>query len=357
MDARTRVITLGRRSFGDDIDIGAVRENLTKNFRPQGWNGKFEFNKDTVIDALQRVAAEKTYHPVQEYLNNLVWDAKHRLALVPTRVLGLAANDPWAALNVTLLRRFFISAVARAMKPGCKVDTVLILVGKQGRRKSMFFAVLAGEWFSDATIDMENKDGVLLLGKKWVMELAELDSMARARNQTGVKAFISRQVDEYRPPYGRVTVEVPRSCVFVGTTNEDEFLTDATGNRRYWPISGCHNPVNIEQLREWRDQLWAEAVHLFRQGEQWHLTDAEEQMLTEKLGDHERLDTWYDTIAEYVQGKTEVTSRDILGPNCMNVPRERQGRAEEMRVTGTLKQLGFRPRRTGASRQRVWVRG
>lgn len=206
-------------------------------------------------------------------------------------------------------------------------------------------------------IDMENKDGMLLLGKKWVVELGELDAMARARNQTAVKSFISRQVDDYRPPYGRVTVEVPRSSVFVGTTNEDEFLTDATGNRRYWPISGCDKPLNINQLRAWRDQLWAEAVHLYRQGEQWYLNDTEEQMLTEKLGDHERLDAWHDAIAEYVQGKTEVTSREILGPNCMNVPRERQGRAEEMRVTSTLKQLGFRVKRVGVNRQRVWVRG
>jgi len=100
----------------------------------------------------------------------------------------------------------------------------------------MFFSVLGGEWFTDSPVDMENKDGMLLLGKTWIVKLAELGSMARARNHTAVKAFISRQVDAYRPPYGRVTVEVPRTSVFVGTTNEDEFLTDATGNRRYWPI-------------------------------------------------------------------------------------------------------------------------
>jgi len=150
--------------------------------------------------------------------------------------------------------------------------------------------------------------------------------------------------------------EVRRTSVFVGTTNEDELLTDATGNRRYWPIRGCNRPINIDKLREWRDQLWAEAVQLYNQGEQWHLMDAEEQQLTDKLRDHERLDPWHGAIAEYVAGKTQVCTNEVLGSNCLNIARERQGRAEEMRVTSTLKLLGFRASRVGPKRERIWVR-
>lgn len=352
MDVRTRAITLGRDPFGDDVDLNVTRENLTKRFRPVGWTKRFEFTKEAVQDAIQRVAAEKPFHPVQEYLASLTWDGQNRIALLPTQVLGLALTDPWAELNATLLKRWFISAVARAMRPGCKVDTVLILVGKQGKKKSTFFSTLGGDWFSDSPIDMESKDGMLLLGKTWMVELGELDSLARARNQTAVKAFLSRQVDEYRPPYGRSTVAVPRTSVFVGTTNEEEFLTDSTGNRRYWPINGCNRQLNIDLLREWRDQLWAQAMQLYRDGEQWFLADGEEMQLTEKLRDHEKLDPWHEAIAAFATGKNQLRTAEVL--THLQIPRERQTKAEDMRVAHTLKLIGFHSSRVGPKRERVW---
>lgn len=352
MDVRTRQVTLDRKPFGHDVDLNVIRENLTKQFRPIGWSRRFEFTKEAAQDAMSLVASEKSFHPVQEYLTALKWDGQNRLALLASRVLGLEVTDRWSELNAVLLKRWFVSAVARAMRPGCKVDTVLILVGKQGRKKSTFFSVLGGDWFTDSPLDMEGKDGMLLLGKTWIYELGELDSMARARNQTAVKAFISRQVDDFRPPYARSTVAVPRTSVFVGTTNEDDFLTDSTGNRRYWPISGCNKTIDIDLLREWRDQLWAQAVQLYRDGEQWFLTDEEETRLTEKLRDHEKLDPWHEAIAAFVEGKAQVRTLEVL--THLQVPRERQTRAEDMRVAHTLKLLGFRAARVGAKRERVW---
>lgn len=355
MDERTRQVMLDRKPYGEDVEIDSLREKLTRHFKPEDWKGKFEFTKDNVHGAVRLIASENSFHPVQEYLRSVRWDGVDRLSQVASRVLGLPATDRWDALNTALLKRWFVSAVARAMEPGCKVDTVLIFVGKQGVRKSTFFSVLGGEWFSDAAVDMENKDGLLLLGKTWILELAELDSMTRARNQAAVKAFLSKRIDEYRPPYGRNTITVPRSSVFVGTTNEDDFLTDTTGNRRYWPISGIENAIDTELLSAWRDQLWAQAMSLFAKGEQWHLTDEEEEQLTEKLQEHQRLDAWHETIAAFVEQRQEVSAGDVL--THLQISVDRRTRADDMRVASTLKALNFRSaRRSGAKRERVWMK-
>jgi putative DNA primase/helicase len=173
-----------------------------------------------------------------------------------------------------MARAWLIQAVARALNPGCKADTVLILRGRQGSGKSTSLSILGGDWFRDTPIDLASKDRFSALQGAWIYELAELDSLRRAEAQT-LKAFVSSQRDSYRPSYGRNTRDVPRTTVFAGTTNDDEFLQDATGSRRWWVIETT--TCDAQTLRQDRDQLWAEAVHAYRQGEGWHLdTDLEE---------------------------------------------------------------------------------
>ena len=194
---------------------------------------------------------------------------------------------------------FLVSAVARIMDPGCKVDHVPILERQQGIGKSTSLLILTGEaWFSDSLPDVGTKDAMDHLRGKWIVEIAELDAMSRAED-TALKAFITRQVDKFRPAYGRREIEWPRQSVFVGTTNRSVYLKDETGGRRYWPVR-CTS-INLAALERDRDQIWAEAVHLYRQGHRWHITDPDliRQAEAEQRARYD-VDVWHDKIEAYV---------------------------------------------------------
>ena len=150
-----------------------------------------------------------------------------------------------AGLVRSVARKWLVSCVARAMQPGCKVDTMLILEGRQGIGKSRALAALAGErFFSDAAIDFASKDACQTIQGVWIFELAELDALLR-RGTSTVKAFVSRSIDRFRVPYGRVPEDVPRSVVFAGTVNHGSYLSDTTGNRRYWVVR-CEGRLDVE---------------------------------------------------------------------------------------------------------------
>lgn len=223
----------------------------------------------TVAQQILAVAKRNSYDPVADFLAGLVWDGKPRLDELLPIYFG-AQGEP------TYLRavgsKFAVAAVARALRPGCKVDTVLILEGPQGLRKSTAFRILGGQYFSDAPIDVSNKDSAMLASQFWFIELAELSTFRKSEVQA-LKAFISRTEDTYRPPYGRTTVKTPRRCVFVGTTNDDDYLRDPTGHRRFWPVK-CTR-IDTDALSRDREQIWAEAVVRFHQGESWWLTSEE----------------------------------------------------------------------------------
>jgi putative DNA primase/helicase len=244
------------------------------------------------------VAQQHRYHPVREFLSRLEWDGVSRIASVLEEILGVEPTE----LSQAMMRAWFISAVARPMKPGCKVDHVLILVGPQSLGKSQFFVELAGpKWFSDSVIDIQNRDFYLLLRRVWILEWSELESMQRARHQDAAKAFITSAVDVYRAPYARATESVPRTSIIVGTTNDPSFLSDPTGNRRYWPIA-VKRELNLTRLAEWRDQLWAEAVVAFKKGEKWWLTSTMEGRLSEQQEDFEQVDPWTEPILTAAAG-------------------------------------------------------
>ena len=203
-----------------------------------------------VSEAIRYVAQLRRVHPVQDYLDGLAWDGTPRIDTWLEDYLQASEVPPGVG------RRWLLSAVRRATDPGCKVDTTLILVGAQGAGKSSGMRALmpVPAWFSDTPIDMGSKDAYLAMQGVWVMEVAELASM-RARDAESIKAFLSAQVDRFRPPYGRNMVELPRGTVFVGTTNEAEFLDDPTGARRFWPVKVGR--IDVLGLTRDRDQLWA----------------------------------------------------------------------------------------------------
>jgi putative DNA primase/helicase len=303
------------------------------------WTGDhygFEPSTDLVQKAVLVVARRHVYHPVREWLNGLEWDGEKRLGRLAIDYLGAEDSELHSEIGI----RWMISAVARAMSPGCKVDTCVILVGAQGIYKSTAFRVLAGkEWFSDTPVPMGKKDALEQIQGVWVYELAELDSVRRAEANS-VKAFISALVDRFRPSYGRNAEEFPRQVVFVGSTNEREFLTDATGSRRFWVLEVKR--IDIGCIRRDREQLWAEAANMYRDGERWWLDSTSEKALIEASDRFQQSDSWADIIADWLENRHGfVTSTDILEKALGFEDTSKHTRPAQMRVASIMSALGW----------------
>jgi predicted P-loop ATPase len=237
------------------------------------------------------------------------------------------------------MRRFLIAAVARALDPGCKVDTGLVLVGKQGAKKSTFFNTLFGDWYNDSPIQVGSKEAFILLNACWGYEVAELSDMHKATAEA-VKQFMSSRVDTYRGVFAKWAARNPRQSVICASTNKPEFLVDDTGSRRFWPVTVPGN-IDIGLLAEWRDQLWAEAVAWYRKGEQWWLTDEEEVLRKADAIDYTDDDVWERQVRAYLikNGSAPLDVGDILTE--LELPIERQGPRESRRVTAILRRMGW----------------
>lgn len=250
----------GRGMLWVDLDEAGLRWYL---------QAKWKFRSENDLrNALELAMRANAFHPVRTYLNGLTWDGKPRLDTMLVDYLG-AEDSPYTRAAT---RKWMCGAVKRVMLPGCKFDSAIVLVGKQGVGKSSFASILSKGWFNDSEINMNGKDGYESLHGNWIIELAELASMKRSDVET-VKTFLSKCEDTYRPAYGRRAATFKRQCVFFGTTNEEEFLRDRTGNRRYWPIT-VGEQLDREEFEANVDQVWAEAVAVYRSGESlWLDTD------------------------------------------------------------------------------------
>jgi predicted P-loop ATPase len=231
-----------------------------------------------------------------------------------------------------------------------KVDTVLILAGKQGARKSTAFRVLAGDdWFSDTAIDIRSKDSFQSIRGVWLYELAEL-AATRPRDAESVKAFLSAPTDRYRPPYGRNVVESHRQCVFVGTTNEATFLSDPTGARRFWPVSV--GTIDIDAIRHDRGLLWAEAVEAYRAGEPWWLDPDEDRALSDAQEQYQHEDPWLVTLDRWMasaENRAQASRGMRVGElltAAVHMDEDRQKKGDEMRFGAVLQGAGWEKRRT-----------
>jgi putative DNA primase/helicase len=221
-----------------------------------------------VAEAVQTVAKENSFHPVREYLRALKWDNKPRI----DRWLSIYLGSEETTWTKAVGPRWLISAIARIERPGCQVDHTLLLEGAQGIRKSTALRILAGdEWFVDHISDLGSKDSRLELRGKWIFEISELDRVRRGEIER-VKAFLTARTDHFRLPYSRRAEDVPRSCIFAATVNDQTPLTDETGNRRFWPIK-C-GAINIEALTCDRGQIWAEAYQRYISDSPWWLDSA-----------------------------------------------------------------------------------
>lgn len=304
----------------------------------------------TVADTVRAVAARHSYDPLKDYLLGLRWDRIDRLSNWLPTYLGAEQTE----LNQAIGRAFLISAVARGLWPGCQVDHVLVLEGEQGIRKSDVVRILGDKWALQNLPDMHSKDGMITLAGSWFIEIAELAAISRSEIES-VKSFITRTVDRYRPAYGRHVIEQSRRCVFVGTTNDRHYLRDTTGNRRFWPVD-C-GAIDKDTLARDRDQLFAEAVDAYHQGEAWHLTD---EKLIKDVSAAQALrvehDPWMPAVSEIVKGKAEITTREIL--QKLGVSLDKCAAPQGKRVAGIMRRLGFNSRRiqSTSAEDIVWSR-
>jgi putative DNA primase/helicase len=225
--------------------------------------------RQAIMEAMETVSYENPWHPVREWLGGLQWDGKSRADKWLIHAIGETAEtlDPKMREYLALVGRFWlIGMVMRVMEPGSKFDYCPVLEGPGGLGKSTMVETLASSaWYSDTPFEIgKGKESQEQVQGIWGYELGELSQMGKAEI-TAIKAFISSKVDRYRPAYGRVVEEHPRQCVLVGTTNESTYLRDRTGNRRFWPIP-VRNPIRIEWLAKWREQLFGEAYALYLEG-------------------------------------------------------------------------------------------
>lgn len=254
LDEMSREILHDGETLGE-YSVDHVQEWVQDNY-------EMNFGRDEVRAKLLAQAAANTVHPVREYLKALpAWDGEERLAKVAERVLSAEPNP----MHTQYLTRWAVGAVRRVMQPGVKLDTALVLVGPQGYLKSTFFQVLSDPWFGDSPISLQDKDGYMVLHRRWITEFGEIDHTTTVQSQERVKAFLSSREDIFRPPFAASVGCFKRSCVIAGTTNREGFLTDPSGSRRFWPIK-VGAQVNVDLLASWRDQLWAEAVTLEHAG-------------------------------------------------------------------------------------------
>lgn len=220
----------------------------------------FEFlrkiTKDPVFDAILKVSKENTYDSAKDYISSLEWDKTDRISSWLTHTYGTPDDAYHRAVGSNWLK----GLVKRIVHPGCKFDYVLVLEGEQGSKKSTSLAILGEAWHVETTMSTDNKDFFMQFGGKAIIEFSEGETLNRTEVKR-MKAIISTQVDTYRPPYGRVSRDFPRRCVFAMTTNQEEYLKDETGNRRWLPVRLELPEANVEWLEANREQLLAEAYH------------------------------------------------------------------------------------------------
>lgn len=316
----------------------------------------------TLFRAFNVVAESQPVHQIQRYLNDLTWDGTPRAEDWLVRYAGAPDNDYTRAVG----RWWLVSAVARAYRPGCKADHCLILEGPQGVGKSSLFKALTGSFFFDSPLDLSNKDSFMALRGQWVIEFQELADLNR-HDEAKVKHYITTATDQFRPPYGRTFVQSPRSCVFAGTVNKTEYLRDETGARRFWPVRA--GVIDVGGIARDRDQLWAEAVHLFNAGERWHpATDAERALCAEQVGTRHIDHPWTSVLEAYLDDRIArhlstlsgdplfVTLDDLFG--AVNKPIENRTEADELRISKAMVRLGWssrrRPSRLDPKRRRAY---
>lgn len=343
----------------DDSDISGINWYLETFYDITG--------RDKITDAINIVAGQNAINEVKDFLVRETWDGTKRLDTLLIDYLGAEDNIYTRAV----MRKTLIAAVARAIIGGVKFDNMPILTGPQGIGKSTFLAILGGKWFTDSLTTFEGKDAAEIIQGSWIVEVGELTAMNR-QEANSVKQFLSKCDDKYRAAYGRTTNIYPRRCVFIGTSNDEEFLKDTTGNRRFWPVDVGTNPATkdvFKDLSKEVHQIWAEAYAAWQMGEELFITGEVLELAMQSQDDHrERSDkegpvedflnmkipyNWYSLPLQsqrmFYQGMLKVEEKDLVERDkvcateilqvCFNLDKGRIQRRDSAEVNGILKAI------------------
>ena len=323
----------------------------------------------TIVAGVAMAAFANRYHPVNQYLDSLpAWGGIERLAHWLHECMGAEDSD-YSRLVGTW---FLMGMVKRVRTPGCQMDYMVVFEGFQGKRKSTALRTIVGndDWFADTPIRIGDKDSLLSIAGKWLYEFGELDAFNRAET-TAVKQYITSRIDRVREPFARRPIDRPRSCVLGGSTNQSEYFKDSTGARRFWPVA-CDAEINIDKLAQWRDQLFAEALHRLASSDEetrryWPTREETEKFLVPQQERREITDPWFEKLAIWLDSSQKYgdtmhevkevdkfTSVELL-TKALNVPMDRidGNRSMSTRVGTAMHKLGWTKVRDTAP-PRLW---
>lgn len=286
-----------------------------------------------IQDGSTNFVRSKSFHPVRDYLLGCYdsWDGEKRVDRLFIDYLGAENNE--YVRSVT--RKSFVACAARVFNPGCKFETMLTLVGPQGRGKSWILGKLGGKWFSDSMGSLHSKESLENLHGVWIMEMGELSRLKNADVDV-IKAFLSKQIDHYRVAYGKRAEDFHRQVVFFGTTNNPQFLTDVTGNRRFWPvtINGVgRKSVFTDLTKDEVDQFWGEVVDLYKKGESLFLADEVAEHALEIQKEHTEYDEREGLILNFIKKQVPVDWKDWNLERRRSYYSVREGLEEEIKET------------------------
>jgi hypothetical protein len=315
-----------------------------------------KIGKEALLDLVPAVARQRVYNPIKEELDALGPYQEGSGSMFDGLAKILFGDD--RPIADVFLKKFFIGAVRRAINPGVKMDTALILSGGQGVGKTSFAQILGGKFYaSHFTQDLNGKDAVAVLRGSWIVELEELTQMIRTEEST-VKAFLTRNYDKFRPAYAREEVIFPRSCAFIGSTNEGDFLRDATGNRRFWCIN-VKQQIPLNTFRQMRAGLLSEAYHWAKKSEEeapHHLSQEDSEELERLNKEFEYIDPWREIVVDYLQSKKRefVKFADVFQAiKGMDSNFAGFGPREAKRLSNVLRQIGCSYKHTANGR--LWM--
>jgi predicted P-loop ATPase len=338
----------------DDMACGVVTPMAPlqdcDGFRVLEWmqtKGLRRMGIEAVHQAIEIVAREHRFHPLRDWLGSLRWDGQPRLASWLQQCLGVPDTEYHQAIGAM----FLIAMAARIYNPGCKADYMLVLEGAQGDEKSEVCATLGGEYFSNhlPRLDADEIRVSAHLRGKWLIEIAELSAFSKA-DASLLKSFLTRQVEQFTPKYARAEVTEPRQCLFIATTNDDTYLKDDTGGRRFWPIK-CGN-VDLDRLRAIRSQLFAEAVVAYHKPTQWWPNrEFERRHIAPQQASRLIVDEWEQAVRYWLVGQTRVSLLSVA-ELALDLPKARFGPAEQRRLASVMRLCGWKLVRTETAR--VW---
>jgi predicted P-loop ATPase len=292
--------------------------------------------KETIYDLIVEAGRLNKFHPIKDYFNSIMWDGTNRIDTWLIKYCNAQDSEYVKAVG----RLFLVAAVRRIMHPGCKFDEMLVLESPQGMEKSNTLSTLSvnEEWFSDdLPLNVVGPRIIEHIRGRWIIEAAELSGLRRGDIEH-LKAFLSRQTDRGRLAYARIVSDVPRECVFVGTTNSEEYLRDLTGNRRFWPVKV--KMIDIDGLKKDRDQLWAEAVIMEKSNASIRLEQRLWPRAEEEQANRLTIDPYVDAIDCKLNGKSgKIAAASVW--TILSIAPGNRTQDQNHRVGVAMKRLGW----------------